>query len=129
MILDKPFPPDPRVENEAVTLIESGYEVFLFCLTYADETLKETYKGIHVRRYQSNRITYKLSALAYELPFYSKLMMPKIADFIVKNKIDVLHIHDIRIAGSVYATNRKFQLPVLLDLHDNYPEVDERLPR
>ena len=32
MILDKTFPPDPRVENEAVTLINHGFEVFLFCL-------------------------------------------------------------------------------------------------
>ena len=34
MILDETFPPDPRVENEAVTLINAGHEVFLFCLTY-----------------------------------------------------------------------------------------------
>jgi hypothetical protein len=30
MILDAVFPPDPRVENEAVSLIEAGHEVFPF---------------------------------------------------------------------------------------------------
>lgn len=34
MILDKIFPPDPRVENEAISLIENGHEVYLFCLKY-----------------------------------------------------------------------------------------------
>jgi len=33
MILDKTFPPDPRVANEAVSLIEKGHEVFLFCFS------------------------------------------------------------------------------------------------
>jgi hypothetical protein len=30
MILDTPFPPDSRVENEAVSLIKADHEVFLF---------------------------------------------------------------------------------------------------
>lgn len=128
MILDKTFPPDPRVENEAISLIESGHEVYLFSITYSDETPEETLNGIKIRRYKSNRITYKLSALAYELPFYSQIFKPKIKDFILKNKIEVLHIHDMRIAGTVYSLNRKFQLPVVLDLHDNYPEVMKDYP-
>ena len=45
MILDAPFPPDPRVENEAVSLIKAGHEVFLFCLKYADE-VSEVINGI-----------------------------------------------------------------------------------
>ena len=32
MILDAVFPPDPRVENEAISLINEGHHVFLFCL-------------------------------------------------------------------------------------------------
>ena len=76
MILDKPFPPDPRVENEALTLIEAGYEVFLFCLTYKNDKTSETYKGIQLRRYSSGKIEYKLSALSYTLPFYGIKLTP-----------------------------------------------------
>jgi len=128
MILDKAFPPDPRVENEAISLVESGHEVYLFCITHSDETPEETINGIRIRRYKSNKITYKLSALAYELPFYSQIFKPKIKNFILKNKIEALHIHDMRIAGTVYSLNHKFQLPVVLDLHDNYPEVMKEYP-
>jgi glycosyltransferase involved in cell wall biosynthesis len=129
MILDKTFPPDPRVENEALTLIEAGHEVFLWVLTYdKNESQDDDYKGIKVRRYLSNTLTYKLSALAYTLPFYRMILSPKIKDFILSNKIDVLHIHDMRIAGTVFEVNKKLNLPVVLDLHDNYPEVMKEYP-
>ncbi|WBX72144.1 glycosyltransferase family 4 protein [Tenacibaculum retecalamus] len=128
MILDKVFPPDPRVENEAIELIKNGHEVFLFCLTYGGEQQEETINQINVKRYQSNKLEYKLSALAYTVPFYSLLMKKKIVDFLFNNKIEAIHIHDIRIAEAVFLANKKQQLPVVLDLHDNMPEVMKFYP-
>ena len=128
MILDKVFPPDPRVENEAIELIKEGHEVFLFCLTYGGEREEDTINHIKVKRYQSNKLEYKLSALAYTVPFYSLLMRKKIADFLFKNKIEAIHIHDIRIAEAVFLANKKAKLPVVLDLHDNMPEVMKFYP-
>ena len=122
MILDDVFPPDPRVENEAITLINGGYEVFLFCLHNGSQKTNELIKGIKVRRYKFSKLTYKLSALSYDLPFYKMIMTPKISHFIKENAIDVLHIHDIRIAGAVFSSNKKHQLKIVLDLHDNIPE-------
>jgi len=127
MILDNSFPPDPRVENEAVTLVNAGFEVFLFCLSYNNQK-DEVIKGIQVKRYSSNKIEYKLSALAYTISAYSFFMKRKIEDFIKDNNIQFLHIHDIRIAGSVFKANKRFNLPVVLDLHDNYPEVMKLYP-
>ena len=128
MILDSTFPPDPRVENEAISLVQNGFNVFLFCLKYADEPEYEVLNGIHVKRYPSNQIEYKLSALAYTIPVYSFLMRRKIAHFIASNKITALHVHDIRIAAAVFAANKKHQLPIVLDLHDNMPEVMKLYP-
>ena len=51
MILDKTFPPDPRVENEAISLIKAGHEVFLFCLKYNKNEGDAIIKGIRVKRY------------------------------------------------------------------------------
>ena len=56
MILDKTFPPDPRVENEAIEIINAGHEVFLFCLKYGNELKEETINGIKVKRYPSNQL-------------------------------------------------------------------------
>jgi glycosyltransferase involved in cell wall biosynthesis len=128
MILDQEFPPDPRVENEAVSLVENGHEVFLFCLKYADEKASDTINGIQVKRYSSNTFEYKLSALAYTIPLYSVIMQKKIAKFISETNIEAIHIHDMRIAGAVYKVNMNFNLPVVLDLHDNMPEVMKLYP-
>lgn len=128
MILDKTFPPDPRVENEAKALLKDGHEVFLFCLHYGEEKESEEINGIKVRRYRSSGLEYKLSALAYTFPFYTNVMCKKIKRFISKNKIEILHIHDIRIAQAAFKANREFQLKTVLDLHDNFPEVMKEYP-
>ena len=128
MILDAEFPPDPRVENEAISLIKAGHEVFLFCLKYATEKASEKINGIQVKRYTSNKLEYKLSALAYTIPLYSFLMKKKIHQFIKEAKIEALHIHDIRIADSVFKANAKYNLPVVLDLHENRPEIMKFYP-
>lgn len=128
MILDKTFPPDPRVENEAISLIESGNQVFLFCLKYNSEVDREVINGIFVCRYSSNKLEYKLSALAYTLPFYCLLMKHKIVHFLSDNNIEAIHIHDIRIAETVFRANKKLKLPIVLDLHDNMPEIMKSYP-
>jgi|TARA_B110000037_G_scaffold27652_1_gene32702 glycosyltransferase involved in cell wall biosynthesis len=127
MILDKTFPPDPRVENEAISLIKSGNEVYLFCLSY-DKNEDVVVNEIKVKRYLSNKLEYKLSALAYTFPFYTYLMHSKIHDFLIKNDIEAIHIHDMRIAEAVFTANKKLKLPVVLDLHDNIPEIMKLYP-
>lgn len=128
MILDATFPPDPRVENEAVSLVDKGHEVFLFCLTYGDQKKTEDVNGIQVQRYLSNTLEYKLSALAYTIPVYTFLMQKKIVSFIKTHAIEALHIHDMRIAQAVLNANKNFKLPIVLDLHDNMPEVMKLYP-
>ena len=128
MILDATFPPDPRVENEAIALIKAGHEVVLFSLRYAAENKYEIINDIHVHRYKSNKLEYKLSALAYTVPFYTRLMAKKIERFITDCLPDAIHIHDIRIAEAVFKVNKSANLPVVLDLHDNLPEVMKLYP-
>lgn len=128
MILDKTFPPDPRVENEAISLIDKGYEVYLFCLKYTNEKEKQLIKGIQVRRYKSSKAIYKLSALVYTVPFYSIIMSKKINHFLISCRIDIIHIHDIQIAEAVFRANNKLNIKTVLDLHENRPEIMKFYP-
>lgn len=127
MILDQTFPPDPRVENEARVLAQAGFEVFLFCVGSVNEVVQEPYEGFKLCRYPYSKLTYKLSALSYTIPWYRRIMVPKLKHFIKENKITHLHVHDIRIAAAVDKANKK-KLPVVLDLHDNYPEIMKLYP-
>ncbi|MDN3642362.1 glycosyltransferase family 4 protein [Lutimonas halocynthiae] len=128
MILDKTFPPDPRVENEALALIESGHKVFLFCLGYKLTFEEEIINEIEVKRYPSNQLEYKASALAYTLPLYKIMMSKKVTHFLNENHIDMIHVHDMVIADAVFKANNKLHLPVVLDLHENRPEIMKSYP-
>ncbi|MCA6075224.1 glycosyltransferase family 4 protein [Fulvivirga sedimenti] len=123
MILDNTFPPDSRVENEAVSLIREGHEVFLFCLNSGDQPEKEIINGIQIHRFPTNKFEYKLSALAYTIPLYHWLMRPKIKTFINETQVEVIHIHDLTIARAAFAEARKAGKRVVLDLHENRPEI------
>jgi len=128
MFLDTDFPPDSRVENEAVSLIKEGHQVFLFSLSYNNFTLEEDVNGIKVHRYKVGKLIYKLSALAYSIPLFSMLVKNKIDHFIEKIKPDVLHVHDMPLAETVFYVNRVYDLPVTLDLHEDRPEIMKFYP-
>ena len=124
MILDNEFPPDPRVENEALSLIEAGHQVFLFCIQFSSKSSSiENYKGIQVSRFTYSKLVYKLSALAYTIPFYHWILKKDITSFISQNNIDTIHVHDIQVARAVFDVNTRFNKKVILDLHENRPEI------
>ncbi|MDF1516376.1 MAG: glycosyltransferase family 4 protein, partial [Lutibacter sp.] len=62
-------------------------------------------------------------ALAYTFPFYTAIMARKITRFLKKHHIEAIHIHDMRIAEAVFKANKLLNLPTVLDLHDNMPEI------
>ncbi len=124
MILDAEYPNDARISNECESLINAGHEIFLFCLSYNQSFLRqEIINQINVRRYFCSKISYKLSALANDLSFYSNIMFSKIHHFALSNDVEVLHIHDIQIANASLKVARKLQIKTVLDLHENRPEI------
>lgn len=129
MLLDAVFPPDPRVENEALTLIEAGHEVFLFCLHYGNNLLEnDEVNGIQIRRYKSSKFEYKMSALVYTVPLYRNSMAKKIKHFFKTNAIEIIHIHDIQIASAAFKAIDGKKIPTVLDLHENRPEIMKLYP-
>lgn len=124
MILDESFPPDPRVQNEAISLIDHGHEVFLFCLDYLhSQPINELIDELKIYRQRLPKYLYPFSALAYTIPYYHLYMKRSIKHFLKNNHIQVIHIHDIRIARAVFYANKKLNLPIVLDLHENRPEI------
>lgn len=125
MFLETDFPPDPRVENEALSLIKEGHSVHLFSLSYKKSNVSfEIINGISVYRFPVSLLTHKLSALVYTFPFYRGLITPYVKNFLDMVKPDVLHIHDMILAETVMRVNNH-KRPCVLDLHENKPAIME----
>ena len=70
MILDHEFPPDIRVENEAVTLAENGYNVSI--LSFAHDklmTLNDSYNGVNIQRLYKPKNWVKKGRALVNTPF------------------------------------------------------------
>jgi len=125
MVLDDRFPPDPRVENESLCLLNAGYEVCLIVLNaqrkntnhQINPELQVVYAGL------PRWISKKLSALAYTIPLYHFFLVRRIKRFIEEFQVDFIHVHDLRIARAAFQANKTFRLPIILDLHENRPEI------
>ena len=123
MILDQDFPPDPRVENEITFLLSQGFNVKLFSLNYKGKSGIDRSMGFEVHRYALPPIMRKFAALAYTVPVFHFFLKKKIVDFLGVANISVIHTHDMLTTRAVFWANRNFQKPIVVDLHENRPEI------
>ncbi|MBP7669323.1 MAG: glycosyltransferase family 4 protein [Candidatus Eisenbacteria bacterium] len=122
MVLDERFPPDPRVANEARSLIAAGHEVALFCLKLGEEPEREKREGIEIVRQRIARAFWKKArALILSVPAYRLWMRPRLARFVAGERIQALHIHDLPLVGEGLRAAHRAGIPLVADLHENYP--------
>lgn len=123
MILDQKFPTDVRVENEAMSLINAGFDVYLFCYAYGEEHLEEDYNGLKIRRIKASHAWIKrMRGLVNVIPVYENYLFKKIVKFINDNDIDFLHVHDLYLLGVCLSIKNSLGIAVISDLHENYVE-------
>ncbi len=147
MVLDQPFPPDARVEREATALVKAGYEIHLLCAFKpqdddAPEEAEEMYKGIHIHRVNPNAVTFLMPVFKVKTRWPYRGWIKNlnrflwnidtswhtlIRRFVYHYDIDILHIHDLRLVSTGLAVAEKYDLPVVADLHENYPALMEML--
>ena len=122
MLLLTNFPPDIRVEKEIGSL--KNHRIHILC----------TRRGsLHVQNYEelgNVRVTRLFdkpirSITNLQLFFFRKswIWERQILRFVQDNKIDVLHVHDLPLAGSAYKVANKLNIKLVVDLHENYPEM------
>jgi len=121
MILDREFPPDLRVENEIETLTSAGYEVHMLCYTRTGRNLKETNNGLVIHRKPITDFIYKSSVGSITFPFYFNFWREFINEVITSDAFEAIHIHDLPLLKVGIEMKEKFQIPVISDLHENWP--------
>ena len=124
MVLDHPFPPDPRVLNEALTLKDAGFDVTILSIGPDDRPERERFRGIEIIRHRiSAQSRNKMRGLAGSLPFltvFLSWLLPRVHRQV---GFDVLHMHDLYMLGGGLVAGRRLGLPVIADLHENWVQV------
>lgn len=122
MILQSDFPPDMRVQKEAVSLIKAGYNVTLLCDNRIPRERFAEYQDIKIIRMKhfpgfSGKWHKIINAPMYPNPFWLRAIR-KTAQNI---NADVLHVHDLPLALSTIKIGNQLGIPIVFDLHENYP--------
>ena len=124
MVLDANYPEDIRVTKEATSLIKAGHEVFLLCRkANRYEASSEMVDGIHIKRIYVGSHLYITTFWSTFIgafwihPLFS-IAIPK---FIKTYNLEILHVHDLPLAYTAIRRSKKFNLRIILDLHENYP--------
>jgi glycosyltransferase involved in cell wall biosynthesis len=123
VIVDNELNNDIRVLREIEILREHGFEIFVLCFAFKSENIIPV-SQIRITRIAISRILKNtLFFFLNTIPVYEWLWSLHIKRFIIKNSIDVLHVHDLYMSRASYygIQKAKLKIPMILDLHENYP--------
>ncbi|MFC6731179.1 MULTISPECIES: glycosyltransferase family 4 protein [unclassified Haladaptatus] len=126
MVLRKAFPRDIRVEKEARALQSAGHDVTLVCTVDGDRPRRETIADIDVWRFSEHdhpTLKRQRQTLSYLTTFVHPFWKSAIESVNDASEIDVIHVHDLPLVGTGLAAGDEFDIPVVADLHENYPEA------
>jgi glycosyltransferase involved in cell wall biosynthesis len=123
IVVDNELNSDVRVLREIGILRDHGFEIFVLCFSFR-KTYSNPLPGISVTRIKIYRkIKDILFFMLNTIPVYEWIWAARIKKHILSNNIDVLHVHDLYMARAAFngIKNAKKTIPLILDLHENYP--------
>lgn len=123
MILQTRFPPDIRVEKELGTL-KNEHQVFLLCAKRGAQRAEDSFEGIEIHRVLSRSARW-WSSWRLMSACYSGHWERAIDRFVTSCRLDALHVHDLPLLGTALRVARRRGVPVVADLHENYPAMLE----
>jgi glycosyltransferase involved in cell wall biosynthesis len=115
-------PPDIRVEKEAQTLIDAGHDVHLLLERGKGEAESETIGGMQLMRSVTmGRMREAIHRYTFNFTYRDPLWRDAIAEFTRSREIEVLHVHDLPLVREAVEAGGRMRIPVVADLHENYP--------
>ena len=123
MVLEVPFPPDVRVENEARALVQAGHTIHIFSIGFGNNARREKFaEHIFLYRLKMNRWLYnKIRVSILRFPFYNSLWLRFLKKISTNLHLNAVHVHDLPLAKVGKALADEKEIPFVLDLHENYP--------
>lgn len=123
MVLQAEIPPsDIRVEKEAAALMEAGHEVHLLLEGGGGRPREDDWQGLRLLRgVEMGRARETYYRYTFNFTFRDALWRRAIEDFVTGRGIEVLHVHDLPLVGEALRAGLRFGIPVVADLHENFP--------
>lgn len=121
MTLANSFTHDPRVYNEAKTLIKAGHSVTVFCWD-RENTTQPTDKidEINVVRSYNTRLMNLLKHDVLRMPLWWKKGYKEAVKLHKKHNFDIVHSHDLSSLYIGRRLKREYGLPLIYDAHEIY---------
>jgi len=128
MVVDGFYPQDIRVRKEAESIAEAGIPVCVIARWKRGLARSETKKGVEIVRIGINysHFVKGIHDILFSLFFIDYVFYFGLKKFIKLNSIKVLHVHDLPLVKTAKRLLGKDGL-VILDMHENYPEMLEEL--
>jgi glycosyltransferase involved in cell wall biosynthesis len=120
MVLDKEFPPDERVEKEAITLVQAGHSVSVATYTLTGNKPVENKDGYTIYRKRISWLMFKSSAAILLHPFYFLFWKRYLHSLFRRERYDAIHVHDLPLAKTGYLLAQKYNCKLVCDQHELY---------
>lgn len=128
MVVDGFYPQDIRVRKEAESLASAGISVCVIARWKKGLTRKETINGVEINRIGINYSHFAkgIHDILFSLFFIDFVFYFGLKKFIRQNDLTILHVHDLPLVKTAQMLLGK-KGKVILDMHENYPEMLEEL--
>ncbi|HEC35150.1 MAG TPA: glycosyltransferase WbuB [Anaerolineae bacterium] len=124
LLAGRDFPPDIRVEKEARALCSAGHRVVIVCSARRGRPLRGRWGECEIVRVPPPAwLPRKLNGLVFWTTFFHPQWARLVARLVYDRQIDALHVHDLPMVGTALVVGRRCGIPVVADLHENYPEI------
>jgi len=124
MLLDHNYPTDQRVENEARSLANAGFKVIVLSIGKDERALEEDFEGTKIIRVgMPIWLRQKLRGAVGFLNIYSHIIAFFASRVFQKYPFDAVHAHDLYLGKAGIILKEKYNIPLTLDLHENYVEA------
>lgn len=123
------FPTDVRIAPEVKSLSRAGHEIAVLTYRRPGEPREEQYKETRIVRFDikgdfhGHVMRRKLMTLADKLFFFNSWWRDRLVE--VCADYDVIHIHDLPYVRTAVNAGHILGIPVIFDMHENYPGMIE----
>ena len=127
MLLANPFDNDPRVYNEAKTIISAGHRVTVLAWDKTKSYQKrEKKEDIEIIRSYNTRLMDIMPYDIFKLHLWWNKGFNDSLDFLKENSFDVIHCHDLSSLPIGIKLKKKFGLPLIYDAHEIWGYMVEK---